>query len=121
MAMNLKCSGHICEIHVIRQSVILIRVIKKIEMKKTSGIILSLIVIVIVFSSCEKVTGDGPVVTETRNIVNYSGVDLRVSANVYFREDPNFKVEISAQRNILEEMETYVSDNTFVIKFKNIV
>ena len=86
-------------------------------MKKISVIILS--VVVVAFSSCEKVNGDGPVVTETRNIVNYSGIDLRVSADVYFKQDPNFKVEISAQRNILEVMETYVSDNKLVIKYKN--
>jgi hypothetical protein len=70
-------------------------------------------------SSCEKVSGDGPVVNETRNISNFDGLDLRVAADVYFKQDANFKVEISAQRNILEVMETYVSNNKLVIKFRN--
>jgi hypothetical protein len=86
-------------------------------MKKINFIILAFAIVVM--SSCEKVTGDGPVVNETRNIVNFAGVDLRVSADVYFKQDPNFKVEISAQRNILEVMETYVSNNKLVIKYKN--
>jgi hypothetical protein len=87
-------------------------------MKKISLFILGLSAVV-VFNSCEKVNGDGPVVTEARNIVNFDGIDLRISANVYFKQDPNFKVEISAQRNILQVMETYVSGNKLVIKFKN--
>jgi hypothetical protein len=85
-------------------------------MKKFSLVMLSMVVL---FSSCEKVSGDGPVVSETRNIVDFSGVDLRVAAEVYFKQDPNFKVEITAQRNILEIMETYVSHGKLVIKFKN--
>jgi hypothetical protein len=71
------------------------------------------------FISCKKVFGDGPVITETRNIVNFSGVDLRASADVYFRQDPNFKVEVSAQQNILDVLETYISGGKLVIKFKN--
>lgn len=85
-------------------------------MKKFSLVMLGM---VIMFSSCEKVSGDGPVENETRNIVNFAGVDLRVAADVYFKQDANFKVEISAQRNILEVMETYVTNNRLVIKFKN--
>src|SRR5215212_10643303 len=86
-------------------------------MKKISLVMLA--AIFVVFNSCEKVNGDGPVVTEARNIVNFSGIDLRISADVYFKQDPNYKVEISAQRNILQVMETYVSGNRLVIKFKN--
>ena len=85
-------------------------------MKKYSLVMFGLM---LMFSSCEKVSGDGPVVNESRNIVNFAGVDLRVAADVYFKQDPNYKVEISAQRNILEVMETYVSNNRLVIKFKN--
>ncbi|MGZ5191000.1 MAG: head GIN domain-containing protein [Flavisolibacter sp.] len=85
-------------------------------MKKFSLVMFGMMVIL---SSCEKISGDGPVVNESRNIINFDGVDLRVAADVYFKQDANFKVEISAQRNILEVMETYVSNNKLVIKFKN--
>jgi hypothetical protein len=88
-------------------------------MKKISLFILSLGAIMVIFSSCEKVNGDGPVVTETRNNVNFDGIDLRISGEVYFKQDANYKVEISAQRNILDVMETYVADHKLVIKFKN--
>jgi len=70
-------------------------------------------------TSCEKVTGDGPLVTQTRSVVNFSGIDLRVSGDVEFKQDPNYKVEVTAQQNILDVMETYVSNNRLVVKFKN--
>lgn len=72
-----------------------------------------------VMASCEKVIGDGPVVTETRNISNFSGVDLRVSGNVYFTQAPEYKVEVHAQQNILGVLETYVANNRLVIRFDN--
>ncbi|HEU4472352.1 MAG TPA: head GIN domain-containing protein [Flavisolibacter sp.] len=70
-------------------------------------------------TSCEKVTGEGPVVSETRNIVNFSGVDFRVAGEVYVNQDPAYKVELNAQQNILNELETYVSNGRLVIRFKN--
>ena len=70
-------------------------------------------------SSCEKVEGDGPVMTETRSTSNFSGIDLRVSANVYFKKDSVYKLEVSAQQNILDVMETYVSNGKLVVKFEN--
>jgi hypothetical protein len=70
-----------------------------------------------VFASCEKVVGEGPVVTETRNISNFSGLDLRVSGQVNYTQSPDYKVEVRAQQNILGYLETYVSNNRLVIRF----
>lgn len=72
-----------------------------------------------VFTSCEKVVGEGPVVTETRNRGGFSGVDLRVSGNVYYTQDADYKLEVRAQQNVLDVLETYVSDNKLVIKYEN--
>ena len=58
-------------------------------MKKLS---LVMVALAMIFTSCEKVTGEGPIVTQTRNVQDFTGVDLRSSANVYFKQDPNFKV-----------------------------
>lgn len=70
-------------------------------------------------ASCEKVVGEGPVVTETRSATNFSGLDLRMSGDVYFTRDAAYKVEVSAQQNILDKLETYVSNGKLVIKFEN--
>jgi len=80
---------------------------------------LALLGMIMLLASCDKVNGDGPVVTETRNIVNFHGVDLRVSADVYFEPSASYKVEISAQQNVLDVMDTYVSNGNLVIRFEN--
>ncbi len=71
------------------------------------------------FASCEKVVGEGPVVTENRTKGEFSGIDLRVSGNVYYTQSPEYKIEVSAQQNILDVLETYVSNNKLVIKYEN--
>lgn len=73
----------------------------------------------IVFSACEKIEGDGPMYTEDRAHNNFSGIDLRISGNVYFQQLPTYKVEVTAQRNVLDVLETYVSNGRLVIKFED--
>jgi len=86
---------------------------------KKLPVILFLLCLGFFVTSCEKVVGDGPVRTETRTTNNFSGIDLRISGNVYYKPDAAYKVEIAAQQNILDVIETYVSNGKLVIKFKN--
>lgn len=76
-------------------------------------------IMVLLFASCKKVMGDGPVVTETRNREAFTGVDLRVSGNVYVQQDTVQKLELKAQQSLLQYLETYVSEGRLVIKFRN--
>jgi hypothetical protein len=69
------------------------------------------------FSSCKKVIGDGPMRTEMRNVTNFSGIDLRMGADVNFQQAPDYKVEVRAQDEVLRVLETYVSNDRLVIKF----
>ncbi len=77
------------------------------------------IVAVFIFCSCSKITGEGPVVTETRNVANFTGIDLRCSANVYYKQDAAYKVEVSAQKNILDVLITEISNGKLVVRYKN--
>jgi hypothetical protein len=88
-------------------------------MKKLNVVLLCTMIFTL--SSCikDRVTGDGPVVTESRSVVNFSGVDLRCSANVVYKQDASYKLEISAQQNILDVLITEVSNNRLVIRYKN--
>lgn len=54
---------------------------------------------------------------ETRNVTNFSGIDLRMGADVNFTKAPEYKVEVRAQDEILRVLETYVSNDRLVIKF----
>lgn len=73
----------------------------------------------ILFSSCKKVVADGPMVTETRNVSGFNGIDLRMAGDVYFRQAPEYKVEVRAQDEIQDVLDTYVSNGKLVIKFEN--
>lgn len=87
-------------------------------MKKITLYLLSVSIFMV---SCmkEQIDGDGPLVTESRSVVNFSGLDLRCSANIIYKQDPVYKVEISAQQNILDVMITEVSNSKLVIRYKN--
>ncbi|MGZ8557010.1 MAG: head GIN domain-containing protein [Chitinophagaceae bacterium] len=87
-------------------------------MKKVQIFIL-IAVVPILFQSCRKLTGNGPVVTETRTTANFSGVELKVPGNLYFTEGPLYKVELQSQQNILNEIETIMSGNDLVIRFRH--
>lgn len=88
-------------------------------MKQSGTAILLAAFALTTFSACEKVIGEGPLVTETRNATNFTGIDLRMSGSVHYTQGPDYKVEIRAQQNILEVLETYVSNNKLVIKLSN--
>jgi len=86
-------------------------------MKKIS---LAIIVMLSLFAfSCRKVTGDGPVVNQTRVVPDFNGLDLRVGATVDYTQSPVSKVEVSAQQGILDVLQTYVSNNKLVVKYKD--
>lgn len=87
-------------------------------MKTLSKFFLS-VVLLAGFTSCEKIVGEGPVITEKRAIGNFSSVASSVSADVYYKQDPAYKVEVAAQQNILNVLETHIVGNELVIKFRN--
>ncbi len=71
------------------------------------------------FTSCEKVVGEGPIVTETRNVANFKGVSISVSGRVNYKIDPAYKVEVQAQQNILDVLETKLIGDELVVKVKD--
>ncbi|MEP7231838.1 MAG: head GIN domain-containing protein [Ginsengibacter sp.] len=87
-------------------------------MKKLSIVLVSMAIIAS-FTSCKKVTGEGPLVTENRAIGNFNSVASAISADVYYKQDAAFKVEITAQQNILNVIETNLVNNELIIKFRN--
>ena len=70
-------------------------------------------------TSCKKVVGEGPVRTETRNITDFSGVSASIGGRINYKIDPVYKVEITAQPNILDVIETSKTNGHLVIKIRN--
>lgn len=86
---------------------------------KNFHLALCIILLFAVSSSCKKVTGKGPVVTESRQTATFDGVELRFSADLYFTQANDFKVELQSQENILDEIETTVINNNLVIRTRH--
>jgi hypothetical protein len=72
-----------------------------------------------IFSSCEKIVGEGPVVTETRHEPPFQGLSVSVPAEAYFTQSPGYNITLEAQQNILDEIETIVQDNVLKIRFRH--
>ncbi len=87
-------------------------------MKKLSLLILSAAMIA-GFASCKKVAGEGPLTTENRPVGNFTALASALSADVFYTQDPVYKVEITAQQNILDIIETQIVNNELTIKFRN--
>jgi Putative auto-transporter adhesin, head GIN domain len=86
---------------------------------KKSIIMLAAAAALFMFPSCEKVKGEGPVQTETRAITDFSGVSASIGGKINYKIEPVFKVEIIAQRNILDVIETSKVNGHLLIKVKN--
>jgi len=88
-------------------------------MKKMIGFFI-LIACMAGFSSCEKVKGKGDVVPQVRNVTGFTGISLAIDATVYFSPDSNYYLEVIAQQNMLDIIETVIgSNNTLTIKYKD--
>src|SRR5690349_1614230 len=86
-------------------------------MKRIS--ILFFLTSMIVFCSCERIVGEGDLRTETRSTGNFTGVETQISGNIYYTQGNEYKVELTAQQNILNVMETPIINNKLVVRFRN--
>jgi hypothetical protein len=77
------------------------------------------IVAMAIFTSCEKVVGEGALVTETRTTASFNGIESSVSGNIIYVQGPDYKVELTAQQNVLNVMETPIVNNKLEVRFKN--
>jgi hypothetical protein len=61
------------------------------------------------------VRGRGNVISETRSEQPFTGIDLRISANVFVREGIEQKVEVEGYETIVRYVDTRVAGNTLII------
>jgi hypothetical protein len=87
-------------------------------MKKT-GIFLSVMLGIAVFSSCHKITGKGDIVSENRIVTAYTGINLSIEGDVYYTPDSIYSLEIIAQQNVIDAIETFVESGRLIIKLKD--
>ena len=85
---------------------------------KTLSILFSA-AILLFSSSCKKVIGEGDLRTETRSTGNFTGIEAQVSGNLFYTQGNENKIELTAQQNILNVIETPIINNRLVVRFKN--
>lgn len=90
-------------------------------MKKqpASTTVLALCILSFLFASCRKIVGEGPMVNENRTVQSFTGIILKIPANLYYTEEASRKLELRAQQNILDEIETAVNGNNLEIRFRH--
>lgn len=71
----------------------------------------------LILPSCEKIEGEGPVVSEIRNRTGYEGLQVSICGKINFEVANQYKVEVFAQRDILEVLQTEVDDEILEIKW----
>ena len=87
-------------------------------MKK--NIILILIATVTLFScKKDKIEGDGPIVTEARDVKNFYSVNVSGSSKIFITQGNNFDVQVKAYENLLPSLTTIVEDGSLKIAYRN--
>lgn len=87
-------------------------------MKRVFSIAVVSVVLSLISCSKEKVSGNGPTITETRNVNNFTAVSASGSSNVYITKGALFKVEVKGYSNLLPHYETKLVNNTLQLGFK---
>jgi len=88
-------------------------------MKKLTTIILLAIALSGLIACKKGVTGAGPLVSQGRVITDFKTIELQMYGDVYYTNAPTRKLEIVAQQNILDILETVITDHKLGIRFKH--
>ncbi len=95
------------------------------EMKKTFTRLMAAggLAVILTIAGCYYtgpcVNGSGPVTSELRAIIDFTGVANTGSFDVYVSEADSFGVEVVAQENLLPIIETFVSGSTLIVQTKS--
>lgn len=88
-------------------------------MKQVSLLVSILVIGIIFLPSCEKIVGEGPVITEDRYNTAFNAVKVQIDGDAYFTQSGNYRLELQAQQNVLDEIETVVSNGELKIRFRH--
>lgn len=66
--------------------------------------------------SCSTITGNGNVITETRNVAEFNSIDVSGGLKVYITQSPEFSVKVETDENLQEVILTERKGNVLRIK-----
>jgi hypothetical protein len=88
-------------------------------MKKITTMALVSVLAVSIVGCRKAITGLGPYVAENRSIENFNGIELLMNGDIYYSKGNNRNLEIVAQQNILDNLQTLVLNDKLIIKYRN--
>lgn len=77
------------------------------------------VLITMISIGCTKVNGDGPVVTEDRTTSAFTAIHYAIPGKLIVRSEPGNNISITAQKNIVDVIETYVQQNELFIRLRS--
>ena len=90
---------------------------------KKKLLLIGIVIATATFSGCYNygpcLNGSGPVITEEREVEDFTGVTNTASFDVFIIRAKEFSVEVIAQTNLIPIIETYVSGYTLIVKTEN--
>lgn len=85
---------------------------------RTSLILIAFSLLTIFYTGCRKpfgISGNGNVITETRQMYSFNAINSKASFNVYIEQDSIYQVEVQAESNLVPYVQTMVNGNTLII------
>ena len=84
---------------------------------------LILVLCLLSLSNCESlisqsVKGSGPIVSETIEMSNITGLGLGISANIYVKQGNSQKIEVKGQQNIIDLLKKKPKGNNWTVEFE---
>jgi hypothetical protein len=92
---------------------------KNARLQNTFLLLVATVMLSFIFTACEKIKGEGPVVIQDRAIRNFKTVSVGTSGRITYTISPVYSLQLKAQQNILDILETTVVNNELIVKFKN--
>ena len=66
--------------------------------------------------SLDDITGNGPIINESRVVDDFHSVRLQIEADVYLLQDDEQSLRVETHENLLSIVDTYVSNGELIIK-----
>ena len=81
------------------------------------------LLVVVFFSSCrfmgERVSGDGKITSQDRNVGSFNSIDASGSVKVHIKQDASSSVRIETDDNLQQYVDVHLDGSTLVVKSKD--
>lgn len=80
---------------------------------------IALTLLIVAFGGCKQINGNGPIVSEIRDLKGFNTIVSNLPTSVYITEGNEYEVNFEGQQNIIDLVETKLEDNRLTLEIKN--